>query len=118
MSEVRSERPMMTCGCAANATDGDGHPACAIHGTITAAPPPTLTGRTALCPDCDKKVPSDMRLPFFQFRGEGSSAAVDQCKCGYYEIAHQEGRTRAGHPFEPHGAWDYDLYYCGCRGWN
>ncbi len=109
---------MLECGCAANATDGDGHPACAIHGTIRTAATPNLAGRTAQCVDCGKTTASEMRLPFFQFRGDGSSAAVDQCKCGYFEIAHQEGRTRADHAFEPHGAWQHDLYYCGCRGWD
>lgn len=22
------------------------------------------------------------------------------------------------HDFEPHGAWDTDIFYCGCRGWD
>lgn len=89
-----------------------------------------LEGRMARCGIDHGTTPSSQSLPFFQFRGEGSLAAIDSClHCGYSKFAHGEEASRwkngktavenAGCPgFEPHGPWDYDLYYCGCRGWE
>jgi hypothetical protein len=92
-----------------------------------------LEGREARC-TCGQTAPSikalDGRLAFFEFRGEGSTSATEQCKhCGYYHVAHTEqapvwknGKTAVenrGCPgFEPRGDWGYDTYYCGCRGWD
>jgi hypothetical protein len=90
---------------------------------------PDLTGRVARC-SCGAERPSSFELAFFEFRGEGSKAATQACAhCGYFAVAHgpdaprrnhgQSAVERAGCPgFEPHGSWDYDIYYCGCRGWN
>jgi hypothetical protein len=81
---------MMACGHAANATDVDGKPCCAIcYGlkgadSETVIHSPNLKGRTAECSMCDRKEPSDMDLAFFEHR-----------------------------PSRP-----TDLYYCGCKGWD
>jgi hypothetical protein len=73
---------------------------------------------------CKRTEPSALELPFFEFRGEGSRAATDLCKhCGYALVAHTAevmARNKALKctSFESHGAWEFDLYYCGCRGWD
>lgn len=66
------------------------------------------------------------RLPFFEDRGPGSMAAQMHCKhCRAYAIAHEpreDGRYPSiigkPHAFEPHGPFEFDNYYCGCRGWD
>lgn len=89
-------------------------------------PAPDVTGREARC-SCGKIVPSDpARLAFFEFRGDGSRQARESCKrCRYSVVAHDRKKaTGEAHlsyvcdEFEPMGAWDYDAYYCGCRGWD
>lgn len=129
MSEV-----MMACGHAANATTGDGAPACAICAGLTedatrVAADPALAGRVARC-YCGREKPSSTALGFFEFRGEGSPSAIHICKnCSYSIVAHgpdasvwQNGKTavqNANCPgFEPHGPWTFDTYYCGCEGWD
>lgn len=84
---------------------------------------PDLTGRLARCGCTRQTVPSSVTLAFFEFRGEGSHSACNQCRhCGYYEVAHRiTDRPFAawmGHEFEPHGAYEFDLYYCGHGGWD
>lgn len=87
---------------------------------------PVLTDRMARC-QCGETNPSDQAapgfkdLPFFEFRGEGSSAAAI-CKCGYAEVAHGcerdlKARFTCG-TYEPRGAQEFDGFYCGCRGWD
>ena len=86
---VMKEIPMMKCGHAANATDSDGKPSCAICIGIPPGAreinehPPDLTGRMAEC-SCHRKVASSTQLPFFE--------ALPDKLC--------------------------DRFYCGCRGWN
>lgn len=85
-----ADRPMMECGCIANATqqgftDAEAVPACAIHGATEVADMPDLEGRVATCSSCRLMVASNPRLPFFQYRGPGDAK---------------------------------DSYYCGCRGWS
>lgn len=131
--------PMMACGHTANATNGYGQPCCAIcvginPGSEQIADAPNLTGRTARC-TCGRTAPSDVsgRLAFFEFRGPGSRVATDTCKhCCYYECTHDPeymARNVPSNPltvvqqgkcpgFEPHGAFEFDHYYCGCRGWD
>lgn len=85
------------------------------------------TTRVARC-GCGNERPSSPGLAFFQFRGEGSRDALAACKtCWLYEVAHVVDPTRVdsrphpetiGHAFEPHGAFDVDLFYDGCRGWD
>jgi hypothetical protein len=126
---------MMTCGHTGMATHAgahDGlpanHPSCVIDApnpaACTPAVAPNLDGRLAKC-SCGKTRPSSTELAFFEWRGEGSRAAIMTCKqCSYYEIAHL--RKNAGETanryicdnFEPYGAFEFDLFYCGCRGWD
>jgi len=83
-----------------------------------------LEGRQARCSYCKTIQPSSRELPFFEFRGEGSYDALNGCRhCGYFEVAHKSPLPRhlAGRccdHFESRGAMEYDLYYCGCKGWD
>lgn len=134
LEEFEAMKPMLSCGHAANATDGHGKPSCALcAGLLTSTPiaAPNLDGRLARCA-CKRTVPStlDGSLAFFEFRGEGSRAATDTCGiCGYAERAHDPERTlnhlhqsvvQLGKctGFVARGAFEYDSYYCGCRGWD
>lgn len=87
---MRNKPPMMKCGHAANATDGNGNPSCAIcinihpGAKIIDDTPPNLEGRKAQCPSCKKTRDSDMSLAFFEYRPNA----------------------------------ELDIYYCGCRGWD
>lgn len=92
-----------------------------------------LFGREAHCTSCGKVAPSTDRdhLAFFRYRGAGSAAADESCGvCGFNIRAHdpefcaknvdprtviEKGKCTG---FVPHGPWDFDLYYCGCRGWD
>lgn len=62
---------LMQCGCRSNGMSVDGHPVCVTHAGIApgwdkvAEPAPTFTGRTAICGDCGRIVPSSVDLPFF-----------------------------------------------------
>lgn len=87
-------------------------------------------GRIARCSyGCGDAVPSHPKLAFFEDRSEGSRAATQTCKhCRCYPQAHEpsERWTPTGypsvigkpHPFEAHGEYSTDLYYCGCKGWE
>ena len=131
---------MLKCGCMSNAvrTVGDKMiPSCVIHDCIEPAENPDVSGRMAKCAYCGSLKPSaeglDGRLAFFQFNGEGSRRAREQCKnCGYYLSAHDPEQMAKNVPsnrrtvveqgkckgFEPHGAFEFDEYYCGCEGWD
>lgn len=88
--------------------------------------------RMARCAHCLRTQPSSPSLAFFQDRSEGSELAAKTCKCGYYKVAHTKEGMANNVPsnrltvieqgkctgFEPHGAWEFDGYYCGCRGWD
>ena len=78
-----------------------------------------LEGRGARC-SCGRIYKSAHNLPFFQFRGEGSEAATSTCHCGYYAVAHTDSARHpiTDHQFEARGAYEFDEYYCGCRGWD
>lgn len=88
-----------------------------------------LAGRVAHCTYCGARAarPSlSEALAFFEYRGEGSQAATDQCAtCGCVAAAHAPRKLPfaslngiTDHPFVAHGPWETDLYYCGCRGWE
>ena len=98
-----------------------------------------LLGRMAVCSYGKKggkyatenhgtPVASSVNLAFFEYRGEGSKSATEKCaNCGYYKVAHDlplvddRGRPRGKDicdSFAPHGAYEYDEYYCGCWGWD
>ena len=102
----------------------------------TTHPDFVVVGREARC-GCGAVRPSGRDLPFFEYRGEGSRAAIEGCAvCGYSECAHdpahmetlvhkrdgsrrptvvEDGRCTG---FVPSGPWRYDGFYCGCRGWD
>lgn len=98
-----------------------------------------LEGRMARC-TCGSRVPStdDGSLAFFQYRGPGSYDAEHGCKhCAYYDVAHDpehmetlvhgpDGKRRPtcvesgkcpGYEQNVDGL-EFDLFYCGCRGWD
>lgn len=83
----------------------------------------TQVARTAKC-GCGRIEPSSADLPFFEFRGEASLDAKRVCRhCHYFEVAHTpEVMVRNAAlkctTFEPHGAFEFDVFYCGCRGWD
>jgi hypothetical protein len=127
-------KDMMGCGCAANAqrrmADGSYVDACVIHNTTEKREAPDLSNRQARCAHCRAVRPSSLDLPFFEYRGLGSREAAEKCKCGYLSTphteAHQAERKERGRPpficknggFEAAGPNEFDLYYCGCRGWD
>ena len=94
-----------------------------------------LNNRTARC-SCGKTAPSNGRHGgFFEYRGEGSRWATDGCvHCGYTKNVHQEINPHTGRPgitttsatgmncdphaFKPRGPNEFDMYYCGCNGWD
>jgi hypothetical protein len=94
------------------------HPSCVIcTPDIRACLPEqtiNLEGRLAECM-CGNKEPSSTNLAFFEFRGVGSRSAVETCECGYYEVAHP---NRYCEQFKPRGPYEFDTFYCGCRGWD
>lgn len=125
------DKPMMACGHAANALKGEA-PVCVICLCDEQGQPVDLTGRMARC-SCGAERPSDKdRLAFFEYRGPGSSFAVEICACGFYRSAHEPEECRkrvrgnqqtvvesgrcAG--FTSQGPHEFDSYYCGCRGWD
>lgn len=68
---------------------------------------------------CGKTEPITKNLPFFESRDTGSRQATQSCKhCRYYDVAHGKGHKVVCNNFEPHGAYQYDSYYCGCDGWD
>jgi hypothetical protein len=121
---------MMVCGHVANAqrkTANGWLPSCAICDCDQQTTMPDLEERQAICCTSNSlrwSIEHD-KLAFFEYRGEGSPAATTTCKhCRYALIAHQ--RKEAGtlkhngvcDTFEPIGPYQYDKYYCGCRGWD
>ena len=86
-----------------------------------------LTNRVAKC-GCGRTEPSSESLAFFEYRGEGSRVAAERCGiCAYAPIAHERAKNdptarhlnyARGHEFEPIGALEHDIFYCGCRGWD
>jgi hypothetical protein len=125
------ETVILECGHSANATDGNGQPACAIHstaqgGTTPVRTAPDLTARQARC-SCGSTANSSTGLAFFEYLGDGSRDATELClNCGSGYVTHLEvnpSTGRAGHKFgvcefTPKGDVGYDRYYCGCRGWD
>ena len=82
--------------------------------------------RQAKC-TCGKLEPSNYDLPFFLDRSAGSGYATEHCKCGYYEIAHRDDPKQRRlnvvkegwcTGFQPHDEYEFDSFYCGCRGWD
>lgn len=117
---------LMKCGHTAQGYMGGDLPVCVIcwpspDSLAPAEKQPLLEGRQAKCASCGHTAQSSYSLAFFKYRGEGSHDALHHCKnCMYYESAHNmPGRPFAKcKDFEPHGPYEYDEYYCGCRGWD
>ncbi len=120
---------MMKCGHAANATNGEGKPSCAICAGINPGAeevdtaPPGLTDRQARCP-CGRLAPSDPKaLAFFEYCGPGSREATDICKCGYSVVAHvpevmARNKGLKCINFVARGPLEFDRWYCGHSGWD
>jgi hypothetical protein len=104
-----------------------GQPSCTLHPSLAAAKAHVEevtaepTTRMAQC-SCGKVEPSSRRLAFLVDRGPGSRAAAETCAhCHYTAAAHERvdrRNTMVCDHFEAHGPFDYDAYYCGCRGWD
>lgn len=121
---------LMMCGHAADGYATSGWPVCvtcypAIESQVEDQRTIDLTGRRAKCAyhhNENDTVESSFNLPFFEFRGEGSRDSKWHCKhCFYYEPVHDPNYSHykpLDHEFEAHGAFEYDRYYCGCRGWD
>jgi hypothetical protein len=127
-SENKMEKAIMVCGCAAQGTV-NGVPGCVIHGTTHPAnEQPDLTGRVARCAyGCGSESPSDLKLAFFEYCGEGSDSSLKCGNCNYALIAHtqESSRTRFNvieqgkcDGYTPRGDRGFDRFYCGCKGWD
>ena len=73
-------RPLMKCGCVALGVDMDtGLPVCPVHAGLTPDADkiednlPDLTGREAVCCHCGARKPSNLGLPFFEYRPKASA---------------------------------------------
>jgi len=121
---------LLNCGCRANSINQNRDPSCTTHVGLMELHPvesPNLKNRKAKC-QCGKTVDSSLSLAFFKFRGENSPDSINHCKnCGFYKSVHTADNfyqnTSMVNPhicknFVPHGIYDYDIYYCGCRGWD
>jgi hypothetical protein len=90
---------------------------CAMYETETVSDTtPDLTGRKARCA-CGALADSDPGLAFFEYRGPGSPDELSCKNCGIRDHAGREVWTKCQN-YEPHGPWEFDSYYCGCRGWD
>lgn len=128
---MSTKHVLLECGCISSSliTHLGGEelkpwvPTC-YHGTTKVIKEmPNLTGREARCSYGDRVVNSDWALAFFEYHGPDSQQAEDMCGCGYARKAHtpevQERNPKAGcKTFRPHGAHEFDRFYCGCRGWS
>lgn len=127
---------------------GENHPSCAICSPSDEACQPdtqvALRGRQAYCAYYkhqtgvhstkrggkaqEQPQPSSSNLPFFEFTGHLSNRALSFCKnCGMHANPHMTADpaarlqlTKRGmcQDFTPHGAYEFDSYYCGCWGWD
>ena len=75
-------KPLLSCGCAANAVNGNGKPSCAIHFCTEIVPTPNLENRTAICSyGKHAEVPSSTDLAFFEYM---PNQPHDRYYCGCY----------------------------------
>lgn len=86
-----------------------------------------LAGRIAHCgyiSTCNGTAPSAVSLAFFEFKGEGSRNATENCKNCFYNVHAHTPEAMAKNPrlkctnFEPHGPYEFDSFYDGCKGWD
>lgn len=117
----------LSCGCRSNSVNTiTGQPSCTTHfdlpGGVHPVAPPNLEGRKARC-ICGRIETSSIDLAFFEFRGPGSRAGNATCKnCRYHDVAHTpEKRAKNKYicdNFESIESFEFDSFYCGCRGWD
>lgn len=120
-------KPMMKCGHQANTTK-DGKPACVICAGSPAADEiadsPNLEGRQAECWHCGTTKPSTLsgQLAFFEYRGDNKRL----CECGFANTTHlsvcainpfTRKPNKTDHKFKAK-VFEFDSFYCGCRGWD
>ena len=82
-----------------------------------------MSTRQARC-HCGKTRPSSPNLAFFEDRSPGTQD--HRCRdCRKFVAAHEYAPRRVrpepseNHPFVPMTAgYEFDSYYCGCRGWD
>ena len=129
----------LQCGHMSDRFKGDGSPCCSIClddnplWDKIADVIPFVQGRTAVCHVCNEaRMPSELTLADFRYRGEGSYLASANCVCGYDKELHRFGGYYPGDMFslsprrieglcindggswQEHGAYDEDTFYCGC----
>lgn len=141
-------QPMLKCGHQANATKSDGTPCCAICAGLHFGYDEvddsfdwykTLKNRKSRC--CNKSIRPSIealngKLAFFEYRGKGSYHSISSRKClncgknqGFHETRKQYlERGKKLHPgleqtcnnYKPgeEKPEEFDLHYCGCRGWD
>lgn len=94
-----------------------------LAGQVASMSENVAVARVAKC-GCGRAEPSSKHLAFFQDRGPDSKDAQHTCKqCHYYDVAHTpevmaRNKNLKCTDFEPHGAFEFDSFYCGCRGWD
>jgi len=73
MNKPMDERPLMHCGCVAQAVDGANRPVCLMHQCrkLAREQAPNLDGRMARCTDCQRTTESSTSLPFFKHHPTG-----------------------------------------------
>lgn len=123
---------LMKCGCRAQAVY-QAAPICVVHMCKDIEQNiPDFSDRKSKCGYCNNIQPSDISLPFFEYKGPGCEQSESICKnCGYHRIAHKGQPGSDKHlatlvnkegvncsRFEEHGPWEFDSFYCGCRGWD
>lgn len=109
-----NDPPVMACGCAANAYDGNGDPVCVIHigfstdaQARTVVDTPNLEGRTARC-------------TYNKGGGCGGKEQYRRYECPRFGCDSDEGvPSRTTLPFFKHQpTMPHDSFYCGCWGWD
>ena len=122
--------PLMKCGHSSNGavTYCTNTPVCVVCVGISPGAtevdndPPNLQGRTAKCDSCKNTKPSDVSLPFFEYRGPGSRYEVQCANCHRFHEHKEVGREGIFGPcsnYQPStGGRETDGYYCGCQGWE
>lgn len=117
---------ILSCGCRSQSINGKGEPSCITHfdmpGGVHPIECPNLEGRKARC-TCGRTEISSLDLAFFEFRGPNSRAGNVTCKnCRYHDVAHRPEiwakNKSVCHNFEPIKNFEFDLFYCGCSGWD
>lgn len=111
-----SEHPMMECGHAAQAVDGEGNPGCVIcvginpGATIVAKNPPDLSTRRARCSHFGRGTAKGQGLRCRNECNYGGEADTI-CKC--------EQPSSSALPFFSHRPdAPFDDFFCGCWGWD